>query len=481
MTIQTPFSPTDEQLFIREACKSSQDNLIIYALAGAAKTSTLVLIAKALSSTPTLCLAFNKKIQIEMEKRLPGNCTSMTLNGIGHRTWARFLGKNLTLNTDKTYQIVKGLIEELKGDDRKAGYEIMSDLIKAVDSGKTAGYVPTDHFPEANRLMDDDEFFAWLDEEPSDLMQELIIKASLQSLMLGMNGTIDFNDQILLPTVFPATFPTHPLVLVDEAQDLSALNHAMLSKIAKKRLIAVGDPGQSIYGFRGAHANSMELLQQSFSMKPHTLSISFRCPIAVVKVVQWRAPHMKWPEWAKEGEVKTWAKWTTENIPEYAMILCRNNAPLFSCAIKLLRNGRGVEIVGNDIGKAIAKTMKKFGDTDMPQADVLVAIDAWKETKLSKARSPGNVLDQAACMVVFAEQGATLGDALAYMQHIFSNAGPIKLSTIHKSKGLEWDNVFILDRELIRTKETQEKNLLYVACTRAKESLNFITTEGFME
>jgi superfamily I DNA/RNA helicase len=67
----------------------------------------------------------------------------------------------------------------------------------------------------------------------------------------AFRGIIDFDDQIYMPTLFGGSWPQFPLVMIDEAQDLSPINHAMLSKLVKHRLIAVGDPYQSIYGFRG--------------------------------------------------------------------------------------------------------------------------------------------------------------------------------------------------------------------------------------
>ena len=58
----------------------------------------------------------------------------------------------------------------------------------------------------------------------------------------------------------------------------------------------------------------------------------------------------------------------------------------------------------------------------------------------------------------------------------------IQLSTIHKAKGLEADNVFIICPSLIPSRlarteeeEAEEKRLQYVMCTRPKESLNFVT------
>lgn len=473
-------TPTEEQQAIVAAVVNTQDNLLVSALAGAAKTSTLVLIAEAIPQTTILCLAFNKKIATEMQERLPANCTAKTLNSLGHGIWSQTIGKRLTLQTDKTYSLVKQHIEAMpKGEEQQHAYETMADIMKMVDGGKTAGYVPDGHFPHAKGLMDDSEFEGWLDEAPTPVQWDIVKAVSIKSMQLALQGTIDFNDQILMPAVFPSSFPVYPLIMVDETQDLSALNHRMLKKLVKKRLIAVGDECQSIYGFRGAHQDSMDLLQRTFNMRKLILSISFRCPIAVVEHARWRAPHMRWPEWAKQGEVRTLKVWTADHIPENAAIICRNNAPLFRTALRLLKQSRRVQIVGNDIGKGLIKHMKKFGPLTMPQDQVLVSIEIWKNEKLAKTRSPGSVLDQAECMVLFAEQGKDLGDAIAYAEHIFNSQGPIQLMTGHKSKGLEFDEVFVLDAKLIRLDEGQEKNLLYVIQTRAKQSLTYIETEGY--
>lgn len=474
-------TPTEEQIAIVDAAKDTEDNLIISALAGAAKTSTLVLIAKALPAISILCLAFNKKIAVEMAERLPGNCTSKTLNSLGHTVWQQTLGKRLTLDTSKTYRIVSTLIKSLPDEYKEEAYVAMADVIKAVDSGKSAGYIPNNHYPHCKRLMDDDEFFNWLDEEPSELVFSLIRKATLKSLEESMSGTIDFGDQLLMPTVFPCVFPRYPLVLIDEAQDLSALNHAMLRKLVLKRLIAVGDECQAIYGFRGAHQDSMNLLQETFKMRKLVLSISFRCPQLVVEEARWRAPHMRFPEWAIPGTVRTVTEWHVTDLTSTSAIICRNNAPLFRCALNLLRAGRYPKLIGNDIGKMLLKIMKKLGESETPRPQVLLAIDKWEEEKLAKSRSKGSVHDQADCLRIFAEAGNNLREAIAYAEHLFASEGPIQLMTGHKSKGLEFQDVFILDRNLIRVEqEQQERNLLYVMQTRAKRSLTYIESEGFI-
>lgn len=473
-------TPTAEQQAIIDFALNEKENMIVMALAGAAKTSTLVMIAEAVKA-PMLCLAFNKKIADEMKERLPPTCTPMTLNSLGHRTWAACTGKRLILEKDKNYEILSGLIGKLDKRTQDQAYEEFADTLKIMEMGKACGYIPTKQFPYAKRLMEDEEFFSHLEDVPSRLQEQLVRQATILSIEQALQGRIDFSDQIFMPTLFPAMFDSYPVTMIDEAQDLSALNHMTLRKLVKsKRLIAVGDPNQAIYGFRGAHEDSMAKLQRDFNMKPFTLSVSFRCPINVVKEAQWRAPHMKWPEWAKEGEVKTLGEWDASTVPAEAAIICRNNAPLFNMAIKLLKNGRYPKIIGNDIGKYLVKTMKKFGKSDLPREKVRSEINRWAEEKAAKTRNPAKVWDQAACMNIFADQGATLGDALAYAEHIFNSQGSIELMTGHKSKGLEYDTVFILDRHLIRMDEDgQDKNLMYVCQTRAKQSLFYVESEAF--
>lgn len=469
---------TNEQELILKACRDSGENLLIQALAGAAKTSTLVLAAEVIP-TEILCLAFNKKIAEEMTTRLPPNAKAMTLNSLGHRAWASSIGKRLILNKSKTYSIVSGLVEAVK-DSRKRTefFESFTDILRTVEHGKRSGWIPDGG--QQPGLIDDAEFFGSLDEVLPDHFVDLIREATLASIKQAMRGEIDFDDQIFMPTLFHASFPRYPVVMVDEAQDLSPLNHAMLVKLAKgSRVIAVGDSCQAIYGFRGADENSMEAMQSTFAMKELFLSTSFRCPINVVQEARWRAPRMQWPAWAIQGSVRTLGGWGLDDLPEQATIICRNNAPIFSMAIRLFANGRYAQILGNDIGKFLIKTLKKLGPLDMPRDSILEAIDSYGQFKMAKSRKPEKVKDELTCLRIFADEGENLGQVIAYAESVMNNMGPIKLMTGHKSKGLEFDHVFILDRDLVRVGEGQESNLLYVMQTRAKQTLTYIKSENF--
>lgn len=471
-------TPTPEQLAIISAARDTLDNLLVSALAGAAKTTTLELIAEALPDTSILALCFNKVTAIEMSGRLPKNCHAKTLNSLGHGIWQNAIGRRLRIESSKIYDITSAYIEGLSSEEKKLVYPRMSDLMNTVRFGKACGFVP-EGIPRMKALMREDEFFAHLDEKLENYEMDLVVHVTKESIVQAWQGLCDYDDQILMPTLGIGAFPRYPLILIDEAQDLSALNHAMLKKLVVKRIIAVGDPAQAIYGFRGAHEESMDLLKTTFSMTELPLSISFRCPRAVVEAARWRAPNMQYPEWAIEGSVTNKLSWSPDDIPDGAVVICRNNAPLFRMAITLLKAGRYPELSGNDIGKALLKVMKKFGNSRMPQTEVLQNISDWKEAQLKKSRKSGvrAIEDKAECMTIFAEIGATLGDSIAYAEHLFSSCGPIKCMTGHKAKGLEFDHVYFLDRHLLDI-EGQDRNLRYVIITRAKQTLTYINSEN---
>lgn len=478
------FTPTEEQLAIIEAATQTNDNLLVSALAGAAKTSTLVLLAEALpADKEILCLAFNKKIALEMAERLPPHCKAMTLNSLGHRTWQSAIGKRVRVNKSKTYELLSEVLEEQTRTDKDDLFKNFGELMRHIDFGKACGYVPTGTNPTAKPLMNDEEFFSCIDEKLSALEESVIREVTLRSIKAALAGDCDFNDQIFMPTIFHGAFPRYLTTLVDEAQDLSALNHATLRKMVRdRRLIAVGDQCQAIYGFRGAHENGMDKLKQDFSMREMTLSTSFRCPVEVVKAAQWRAPHMRWPDWAKQGAVEYLVDWKASDLAEDAAIICRNNAPLFGIAIRLLRNGRTAELDGKDITRSIMKIMSKFGSNDLRQHEVMERIDAWEAAQCAKTkkRAHGRIADQAECMRVFAREGETLANALTYAQHVATLHSRLKLMTGHKSKGLEFNHVYFLDEHLVSS-EAQDPNIRYVIQTRAKEYLTYIRSEGFRD
>jgi len=173
--------------------------------------------------------------------------------------------------------------------------------------------------------------------------------------------------------------------------------------------------------------------------------------------------------------------WSPSDISPGDAILCRNNAPLFNMAIRLIRDGHLPELSGVDIGKQLKKVMKKLGKPQMHTKGALHALDAWKEGELARARegAKGNIHDKATCIEVILEQNETLGDAMAYLDHLLQREGRVYLMTGHKSKGLEFDRVWFLDQHLCRIDRDQDANIKYVAETRAKHSLFYVESDTY--
>jgi len=466
--------PTDEQISILEKVSLTDENILINAFAGTGKTTTLQIIQEAIGAQPVLYLCFNKRVADEAKEKFPSSTLVRTFNSLGHNIWAKACASKLTLNRKKTQENLAEFIQSVPRTAQGPMWDSYWDVVNAVARAKALGYVPEGKFPHAKRLITQEDFHASLDEEPDELVKELVDEALFTSIQQAYKGYIDFNDQIYMPALFGGTYPNYPIVKVDETQDLNPTNHAMLHQLVKHRVMAVGDPWQSIYAFRGAMQGGMASLKEKFSMVEMDLSVSFRCPQAVVEAARWRVPQFKWIK--PGGHVEKVKKLDQRTIPEgvdedgkpLAAIICRNNAPLFKLALNLLRAKRSVSVAGSDVGPKIVGIMKKLGDGEMPRAALVDRIQEWRAEKLERRSTSAS--DIADCMIVFASFGTTLTQAVSYAEHLFSQKGKIQLLTGHKAKGMEWDSVYHLDPWLIGEEE-QELNLRYVITTRAKERL----------
>ncbi len=462
-------SPTTEQLDIINAVGLSSANMMIEALAGTGKTTTLELLAHQLPRTaPILYLVFNKKNAEEAVARMPSYIVPKTFNSIGHSIWATTISRSLKLNAKKVGDIYKAIIDEAPRKKQSLLWGCFGAVTSGVALAKALGYLPADTYPGIQPLLSQGAFHGLLDEEPDDLTSDLIDAVLVRSIKAAFDGIVDYNDQIYMPALFRTTVPRYSIILVDEYQDLSPVNHALLAKLARGRLIGVGDPHQNIYGFRGAKAGGMSEAITTYAMDTFPLSTSFRCPSEIVRHVHWHVPHFR--AIRTGGNVSIPQRFAHSDIADGSTIICRNNAPLIRAAFGLLGVGRSVSIAGSDIGPRLIGIMKKLGPEDLRQPKVFEAIAEWEAEKLSReSKSAG---DYANCMRVFAEHGTDLGQALRYAEHIFAQRGTILLSTIHKAKGLEWPNVIHLDPWLVRKHPTpQNKNLEYVASTRSSDSL----------
>lgn len=469
--------PTAEGEEILTAARETSRPLQIIAFAGCGKTTMLNHLQRALPQ-PVLCLAFNARITKKMQADFDSNTTVKSFNGLGYGIWRNTCSRAVVLDLDgngrdvKVGNLLKAAIAALPKDAQREAYDEFSSITAAVALAKSLGYVPRAYTGRAKRLIDADAFYASLEEQPSDLLVDLTEAVLLASIKAAYQGRIDFNDQIYMPALFGGAFPRFENVLVDETQDLNPVNHEMLRHLKGSRVSAVGDPWQSIYAFRGAVQEGMRLMRDQFDMLELPLSVSFRCPEKVVRNAQWRAPTMKWIK--PGGTVGRLKNPEVTGFPDGCAIICRNNAPLFALAIRLITAGRSATVAGSDVGPRVINILRKLGAEEMNREQTLSAIEDWRAERNAKGSTTAN--DIADCMRVFAGLGDSLGQAVAYAADLLQRKGTIHLSTGHKAKGLEWPIVYHLDPWIIKGGE-QELNLRYVIQTRALEAYFEIESE----
>lgn len=492
--------PSVYQEAIYAATQMGSENLLIEAVAGSGKTTTIIEATDYCLSS-VLFLAFNKSIAQDIQMKLP-NGRAQTLNSLGHRLWMQNC-PSARLDFDKIDKLLHHYLHEEHR--KKFGYTISRLMSTAKANGVGLEYpvVPKDF----------ESFIINGDWDIEDAVVGTVAEYCCQIFRASVDDrlTFDFDDQIYGPIRHGWTFPRFGTIMVDEAQDLNAIQHEFVARLAERgaRIIAVGDRHQAIYGFRGALHDSLDLLRERFKMKELPLSISYRCPRSVIAEAQLLVPHIQAREGAPVGRVlhqrtEYFRKldeegrigYGEESVPTEAMgaedpeifpdgwlIVCRNNAPLFSAVMKMVRAKKPCRVLSNALD-GLSSFIKRLRPRDMN--DLIFKVERWMEKEVLAAEAKGMpwkvaaIEDKAGTILLLCEGLDTPERVLALLRSLSeSHSGPI-FATIHKAKGLEAEHVYFLRPDLvpgwwIEKKEDlqQEMNLRYVAITRAKETLTY--------
>jgi len=187
------------------------------------------------------------------------------------------------------------------------------------------------------------------------------------------------------------------------------------------------------------------------------------------------------------GSVATLPNYNAQTFPATSACLCRNTAPLITFAFDLLRRGVACHVVGRDIAIGLEKLVDKIAATSL--ADFRERLQQHGEAEFVKLLRKGkkqqaeNYADKCQAVQEIAAHCVAVSDIKLRIAKIFESGPGVTLSTIHKAKGLEWETVFLLDWGLLPSRyaetaaeQQQEKNLQYVAITRAKLDLRFINS-----
>lgn len=484
-------TPSPQQAAFFDWIVDGDGSAIIVAVAGSGKTTTLIGGLERMQGTKFFG-AFNKKIVEEIARRVnDAKCTVSTMHSAGLKA----LRRNAPQARTESHKVRDLWDQGMKSN--PAYKRLEGPVIKLVSLLKQCGCFIIDVDPMDLALTNiehhDLDTSGDIKGETND---ELVAKIALRLLhRSNEQGTdiIDFDDMLYLPLLWDCTFTKYDWVLIDEAQDTNTVRRMIAERMVKPRtgrLVAVGDPHQAIYGFTGADSTSLDIIKERFSAIELPLTVTYRCPKRVVEVAQQWVSHIEAHESAPDGVV------TTSDLPLDQLakpgdaVLCRFNAPLVRNVYAFIGAGVPAQIEGRDIGlnlKNLARRMKA------DSIDLLLSLlDDYEEREKNKHLAKGKegkaqaVEDQCECLRVIVRRVLELGrqgDATTIVcneiDNIFVDGGPtsvVLFSSIHKSKGREWHKVVWLQMPpspyaKLDWQSEQEKNLNYVAVTRAKHEL----------
>lgn len=472
---------TDEQRAIFDEVDKGQAHLVVRARAGTGKTTTILEALNYAQEPDILLAAFNKSIASELSRRVENPAVqTKTLHALGFR----MITKNWpTVKVSDENERANRLVERVYGKTIPDGLISLARQLhtKVRELDPWCNTVErVNQIAATFDLLPDEE---WIDRGWD---AERLAKGTLDCLTAACEETdcIDFADMIFLPLVLNWVSPQYSLVMVDEAQDMSRpqLELAQRSLRADGRMVFVGDDKQAIYGFRGADSGALDRIIEELNAKELGLKTTFRCPQLVVKEAQAYVPDIVASLDAKPGSVQRDS--VLMPLTDGAFVLSRTNAPLVGACLDLLKQGQPAIIKGKDIGRGLQKLIKKHYEKDLDK--FLEKIDHWMTQEEHRARKLGTsarnerlarVYDQAATISALAEASGSTNDLQAKVERLFADdasARAVICSTVHKAKGLESPEVWILEDTWTR-QGTEEANLKYVAITRSKERLRFVS------
>jgi len=481
MDMSDVFIPNEYQLDVFNFIKNETGHCVVEAVAGSGKTATIL---KSLNLVPSgkkcAFVAFNKHIAEELQKKAPAKVQVMTLHSMGFRAIKDSCG-SVKLDSSKIYKIIREMTNDLNN--WKVRSNIVTSGIKVVGLLKGNLLHPT---PEnIENIM----AYHNIDRPEYDAFEKIVADAFFESINQS-SSIIDFDDMIFIPGWTDMECQKYDYLFVDEAQDLNPaqLNLVLSSIKDGGRIIAVGDRNQSIYGFRGADVESIPKIITHLKATVLPLSITYRCPKRHVELAQKLVKDIRAAPSAIEGKIE-YKKYDDfyDLVKEDDLVLCRNNSPLLSPCMNLIQQGRKATIRGRDIGKNLISLIKELKAKNL---DALArAVEMWEATEFIKAKNnnknPQSIEDRAQCILVLINSAGvnSVSELIKYIENLFSDdKAEIVFSSVHKAKGLEANNVFILEPQLMPSPYAeqdweiiQELNIKYVAITRAKENLYFIS------
>ena len=340
-----------------------------------------------------------------------------------------------------------------------------------------------------------------------------------------LEGKLDFDD-LLLETLrqweggrSDRRF-TH--LLVDEFQDIDRLQLRLLRAWRREggTFFAIGDPDQSIYGFRGADAGCFSALgaertvrlTENYRSTPEILAAALPVAEAIdgaPRRMETHSPHGAEVRLLTDEGDRAEAIFVAKEIArmvggigmlEAQALGAARGARSFGDIAVLYRTRRQAALLEECLAHDGIPCVVTGREDFLLDGEVQDAL-AWLERQQEEGKSPAALLEEwtahhtpSGGVERLRNMAVFFGDVTAFLRNLTIGqegdllrraglsyaAGAVTLSTLHGAKGLEWPVVFLcgvgegripLERKGLDTDEAEERRLLYVGMTRAREEL----------
>ena len=441
-------SMTREQISVVE---NDSMLLAVDAFAGTGKTTTLVEYSKCRPDKRILYIAFNKSVASEACARFPGNVQCRTTHSLAYtQVGKRYHEK---LGSPKAWEIAQ---------------TFQCNTKRARDALQTLA----NWFCSADSLVSEEHLDVELQGDPAGAADIVQLAGKVFAAMKDKRSPIKMpHDGYLKVWALELPLLAFDIILLDEAQDTNPVTLDVVMRQDCQKVL-VGDRHQGIYGFRRA-VNAMEKVQAKSRV---ALTQSFRLSEQIAGIASALLADFKGEDKTIVGRADMSNAWSVDRSHPFT-IIGRTNAGLFRSAAEL--------VLDNDV-----KLHFIGGFDTYVFGKVLDAYFLWADER-SRITSPS--IGRFNSFVDFQRYGVEAGDVeiaalvktveqyQGQIPHIYEamkasqvnlqEKADVILTTAHRAKGLEFDQVYMQDDFIELPPEKQydpeEINLLYVALTRA--------------
>ena len=344
--------------------------------------------------------------------------------------------------------------------------------------------------------------------------------------LLGKVGSLEKSDVILKKTIekirnkeVEVSRITKTVLVIDEAQDMDedefSLINTLMEQNEEMRVIAVGDDDQNIFEFRGASSKYLEQFIKVNSAVKHELVENYRSKSNLVHFTNQFVKQINHrlkttpivPKQTDNGKIKL-VRHQSNNlvvplIHDILMteltgttcVLTKTNDEALQITGLLLRNGMQAKLIQTNDRFSLYNLLEvRFFLSQLNLTDdvFIISDDVWDNAKreLINRFSRSNKLEIYSNIIRDFEatnpKQKYKSDLEVFireskLEDFFNDGGEtIFVSTIHKAKGKEFDNVFLM-LENFNPATDEARRQLYVAMTRAKQNLTVHLNSNFLD